>query len=284
MLQRQTSGSVVCPSCGRLVGVAERVCPHCGRRNPGMWGFAPLLRRWGGDLPVPQLLIGGCVFLYLVSLLLEPSAVFRQGGALSFLAPSNRSLQLLGASGAVPVVLRGHWWTLLSAGWLHGGLLHILFNMLWVRQLAPMAVALFGSGRALILYVVSSASGFLLSSLGGAFLPLFSPLMGRAFFTVGASAAIFGLLGGIVYAGRRGIAAHVGRQAWFYAVILFIFGITLPAVDNWAHLGGFLGGYLAARWLNPLRPERPDHLIGALAALALTVLAVLASLVQGLGG
>ena len=291
LFKRQTTGSVVCPACGKLVGINEAECWHCGRRNPGMWGFGPALRRLGGDLGVTQIVIAGCVVLYLASLLLDSGNV-RLEGSLNFLAPSGRSLQRLGASGAVPVVVNGHWWTLLSAGWLHGSLIHILFNMMWVRQLAPAAAAIFGSGRTMILYVVSSAAGFLLSSVMGYALTVaqgsllagvLSLLMGRAFLTVGASAAVFGLLGAIVYAGRRGVAsAHLSRQAWIWAVFLFIFGLVFPGVDNWAHLGGFLGGYGLARWFNPLLPEKPDHLFGALAALALTVISIAVALFRGL--
>jgi len=50
MFGRQTTGSVVCTSCGRLVGVNDETCYNCGRRNPGLWGFGPLLRRLGNDL------------------------------------------------------------------------------------------------------------------------------------------------------------------------------------------------------------------------------------------
>ena len=51
-----------------------------------------------------------------------------------------------GASGAIPVFRFDRWWTIFSAGWLHGGLLHIFFNMLWVRQLAPETAELYGAG------------------------------------------------------------------------------------------------------------------------------------------
>lgn len=282
LFQRQTSGSVVCPSCGKLVGVNDAACWSCGRRNPGLWGFGKALRSLGGELAVSQVVLWGCGALYLLSLVLDPSGV-RMEGTLSFLSPSGRALGLLGSSGAVPIVLQGKWWTLLSAGWLHGGLLHIGFNMLWVRQLAPAASSIYGSGRTMLLYIGSSVVGFALSSLGGAYLPFLGPLMGRAFFTVGASAAIFGLLGALVYAGRRGVAP-VGRQAWVYAIVLFLFGLVMPGVDNWAHLGGFLGGYGLAAWFNPLKPERADHLLLALGALVLTGGAVLLSLLSGLGG
>jgi rhomboid protease GluP len=120
-----------------------------------------------------------------------------------------------------------------------------------------------------------------MSSYGG-LVPILPTILGRAQFTVGASAAIFGLLGALVYAGRRGIAMEMGRQAWIYAIILFVFGIVMPQVDNWAHLGGFLGGFGLAHWMNPMRPERPDHLFAALGALALTFLAILLSVLSGL--
>ncbi len=283
MIRRQTSGSIVCPSCGRLVGVNDDLCQSCGRRNPGMWGFAPVLRRLGQDLGVTPLIIGGSIVLYLLSLALDPGGI-GGGGAFGLLSPSGASLGALGASGALPVLGLGRWWTVLSAGWLHGGLIHILFNMMWVRQLAPATVALYGAGRTMTIYLLASVAGFLLSAVGGAYLSSLRFVMGGHPYaiSVGASAAIFGLLGAMVYAGRRGVASHLGRMAWGYAVALFVFGLLLPGVDNWAHLGGFAGGYALGRWLDPLRPERPDHLLAALALLALSLAAVVFSLVRSL--
>ncbi len=290
MLKRQMTGSVVCPSCGKLVGVSEAECWHCGRANPGMWGFGPALRRLGADLGVSQVVVFGCALLYLASLLLSPGEVSLTP-SLGFLSPSSQSLVRLGAAGAIPVVVNGYWWTLLSAGWLHGSLIHILFNMMWVRQLAPATSMVFGPARTMLIYIVASVGGFLLSSLMGFALAVtsgsllssvLSLLMGRALLTVGASAAVFGLLGAVVYAGRRGVAAQLGRQAWIWAVFLFIFGLVFPSVDNWAHLGGFLAGYGLARWFNPLVPEKPDHLYAALAALAVTVIALGVAFVRGL--
>ena len=59
-------------------------------------------------------------------------------------------------------------------------------------------------------------------------------------------------------------------------------GFAIRGIDNWAHIGGFLGGYLASRWLNPMLPERGDHLIAALACLGLSLAAVVASVLTGL--
>ncbi|HSU88451.1 MAG TPA: rhomboid family intramembrane serine protease, partial [Terriglobia bacterium] len=111
----------------------------------------------------------------------------------------------------------------------------------------------------------------------------FIPFLGGAGFTVGASAPIFGLLGALVYYGRRTGSSIVGDQAKSWAIALFIFGFIFRGVDNWAHLGGFLGGYATAKFLDPLRPERLDHLVGALVCLALTGIAIAFSIVDGLG-
>ena len=75
----------------------------------------------------------------------------------------------------------------------------------------------------------------------------------------------------------------VGGQARQYAIVLGIFGFIMPGIDNYAHAGGFLGGYLAGRWLDPLRPERMDHLVMAVGCLAATALAILASLIRVFG-
>jgi rhomboid protease GluP len=240
-----------------------------------------MLRKLGMDLGFTQMVLWGCVGLYVATLLIDPSSI-RTGGALSFLSPGVRALFLFGASGAAPVFEYGRWWTVLSAAWLHGGLMHIGFNMMWVRQLAPATAEAYGPARMVIIYTVSSITGFLLSSFAGYYLgALPIPFLRGAIFTVGASAPIFGLLGALVYYGRRGGSSLLGRQAVSYAVILFIFGLVFPGIDNYAHAGGFAGGYLAARFLNPLLPERGDHLLLALACIALTALSILVSVILG---
>ncbi len=280
MFKRQRTGSVICPSCGKLVGVGDEECWNCGRRNPGFWGFAPFLRRLGNDLGFVSIIIWGCAALYIATLLVDPQGIRMSG--MSMLAPSSRSLFTFGASGALPVFAFGRWWTMLSAAWLHGGLLHIAFNMLWVRQLAPATAELYGASRTVIIYSVASVTGFMLSSCAGLIfstVPIFF-LRGAAL-TLGASAPIFGLLGALVVYGRRGGSSRISGQAMTYAVILFVFGFIMPGIDNYAHLGGFLGGYAVARWLDPLRPERVDHMIAAIVCLILTALSILASILQG---
>ena len=263
-----------------LVGVNDEACYNCGRRNPGLWGFAPALRALGGDLGFVPLVIGGCVILFGLTLIASRGAIGMRG-LFSLFSPSSEALFLFGASGAVPVFGAGRWWTVLSAGWLHGGALHIFFNMLWVRQLAPATAELYGPGRMVVIYTLAGVMGFVLSSFAGAFIPDILFLRGGRF-TVGASAPIFGLLGALVYYGRRTGSSQVHSQALGYALTLGMFGFIMPGVDNYAHAGGFLGGYLAAQWLDPLKPERIDHLALALACLVLSLLSVVASVIHGL--
>ena len=274
MLKRQRTGSVLCSSCGVLVGVDDATCYNCGRRNPGLWGWAPALRALGSDLGFMPFMIGACGAIYVLSLALSGGSF---GGMLS---PGFAVLDYLGNSGAVPVWRYHRWSTLLSAGWLHGNLLHIVFNMMWVRQLVPSTAELYGPGRTVIIYTAASISGFFLSSTIGWFFPQM-PFFGAPY-TVGASASIFGLLGAVVYYGRRSGSSMASSQAWSYALTAGAMGFILPGVDNAAHIGGFAGGYLAGRLLDPLRPERIDHVVIGITCMVVSVLSILVPIVRAI--
>jgi rhomboid protease GluP len=280
MLKRQTTGSVVCPSCRNLVGVQDERCWNCGRWNPGLWGYAPLLRRLGNDLGFVPLVVWSCGALYVVTLLASGSNI-RVQGLFSLLSPDINVLLRFGASGAYPVFVLDRWWTVVSAAWLHGGLLHILFNMLWVRQLGPATADVYGASRMVIIYTIAGIGGFLLTSVAG-YLFANAPiaLLRGAPVTIGASAPIFGLLGALVHYGQRSGSSMLRREALGYALMLGFFGLVMPGVDNYAHAGGFAGGYVASVWLDPLKQERLEHLIAALACIALAMLSIVLSLVD----
>src|SRR6476659_10094913 len=161
MFKRKTEGSVICASCGVLVGVNDPTCYNCGRRNPGLWGFAPALRGLGNDLGFISIVTGGTIIMYVLSLVMS-----RDGTSIG-LSPSSGALMILGASGAGPVFQYGWWWTVLTAGWLHGGLMHIFFNVIGIRQLGPAIADLYGAGRMVIIYTVAGVAGFALSSVMG---------------------------------------------------------------------------------------------------------------------
>lgn len=279
MLKRQTEGSVVCPNCGRLVGVRDERCYTCGRWNPGLWGWGPSMARLGGDLGFANIVIGGCVGLFLIALLRDPSGI-QMRGILGLLSPAGSENLLLGASGAGPIFDFGRWWTVLSAAWLHGGLLHILFNMMWIRQMVPAVATLFGVGRMIMIYTIASVVGFGLTSVVY-LLHLPGPLAGAGL-TLGASAPLFGLFGALYLYGQRTGNHSISRQMTQFLLIMLVFGVVVPGVDNWAHLGGFAGGFLAAKIMDPLKPEQQHHLLLGLACLAAMVLSIVVSVLHGL--
>src|SRR5690606_22713966 len=108
-------------------------------------------RSLGHDLGFVSFVTGTCVVLYGLTLVLSGPNI-GMGGLFNLLAPEGEILFLFGMSGAVPVFGYGRWWTVRSAGWLHGSLLHIFFNMYWIRLLAPPTADLYGPGKMVIIY------------------------------------------------------------------------------------------------------------------------------------
>lgn len=271
MFERQRSGSVVCSNCGRLVGVNDERCLGCGKWNPSLWGWEPVLKKLTQGFSFGEVVLWGAVLIYAATLFYDTEGI-RSGGLMSMLSPSMKSLYQFGMSGAVPIFVEGRWWTVLSAAWLHGGLLHIGFNLMWIRQLAPAVGELYGTSRLVLIYTAGAVGGFGLTSLV-ALAPLPGPLAG-AFFTVGASAPLFGLFGALYHYGHRTGNRTISQQYMQFLVIWVVIGVVLGfgsqqgiRIDNWAHLGGFLGGMVAARWLDPLKDEKPGHIIAALVCL-----------------
>lgn len=258
-----------------LVGVNDDTCYNCGRRNPGLWGFAPALRALGGDLGFMPFVLGTCAVMYVLSLLASQGDIGMRG--LGFFSPSRRALFMFGESGAIPVFGAGRWWTVLSAGWLHASLLHILFNMMALRQIAPATADLFGPGRMVIIYTAGSIGGFALSSIAGQYFP---GVFQGGLFTVGASASIAGLVGGILAYGHRSGSSMARSYATNVIIQLVVIGFLMSGIDNYAHAGGLAAGYLAARVLDPLQPERIDHIVIAVGCLGLSLLSIVVSIVH----
>lgn len=231
---RKTTGAILCPSCGRMTNADAPTCLVCGRRNPGMWGFAGPLRGLFRRRSFVDVVTVACIVLYVASLVFDPSGALQRRGLLDAFSPSSQALRDLGATG--PFQWRnGEWWTLLTAIYLHGSLLHIFFNVLWIRQLGPAVEELYGPSRLVIIFTVAGAVGFIASNL-------LSPWP-----SVGASGSIFGLLGALVAFGqKRGgtFGAMVFRQYGQWAVVLFVLGFLMPGVNNIAHAGGFVGGFV----------------------------------------
>jgi rhomboid protease GluP len=236
-----------------------------------MWGFAPTLTRLGRDMGFVPFVITSCVALYAATLLASPQIE-------GLLGPSGVSLYAFGASGFYPAFVEKRWWTFLTATWLHVNLIHIAMNMMSIRTIAPLAAEFFGASRMIIIYVVSGVTGFALSSgmymfLGGI------PYIGGSSFTAGASASISGLIGAIYLYGHRTGSSGIAEQAKFWVISFLIMGALMPRIDNWAHIGGLAGGYVCAKFLDPLSRERLDHFLVAIGLLAASAIALILSFV-----
>lgn len=250
----------LCPGCHKLIAREDITCPHCGASMLQSRPHAPLpsaetAMTWNTDIVI-RTVIGLNIALYGLSLLLfSPSLGLLN--PFSALSPSTRSLLLLGATGTVPIGQLGRWWTLVSAGYLHASLVHIVFNMLAFRQLGSLVGTTYGVNRMVILYVITGVGGFLASWLAG------------IEFTIGASASVCGLIGAAFYYGKSrggpfGQAVYRAVSGWIIG--LAIFGL-MPGINNWGHAGGLVTG-IACGWLLGYRERREEGPIMYLLALA----------------
>lgn len=236
--QRNLRRSTPCPRCGKLISINTDRCVHCGLIRPGIFLSIPILSDFiQGEPPFVNSIILTCAALYILALALDITGSMNfAGGILNLLSPTNESLYNLGMGGRIPWN-QGRWWTMITANYLHGGILHIAFNMLWLSRIGPWVIELYGSSRFWIIYTIAGLTGSIVTTLAGT--PLF----------VGASGAIFGLFGALIYYGRhRGgtFGSTIFRQMLIWAAIAFIFGFIGTGIDNWGHFGGFIGGIVAA--------------------------------------
>lgn len=147
----------------------------------------------------------------------------------------------------VAIAVDGQWWRLLSAAFLHGSLLHIAFNMYVLFALGPTLERILGHGRYVLLYLLAAVGGAVASYA-------FSDMRTVS---VGASGAIFGLMGALVVAGRR--LRYDVTQVLVLLAINVVIGFVSPGVDWRAHLGGLLTGAAVAGVL--VLPARRDRVV-----------------------
>jgi rhomboid protease GluP len=229
------SRAILCPRCRQLIGSEESVCSWCGasRANPWWKAMAWTRSSLGDDWLVQSIFIVNILF-YIFSLLLTRHHSFTLN-PLGLLAPGQTSLLLLGATGTIPVDEYGRFWSIITANYLHGGILHIAFNLMAFRQIAPWVSQEYGASRMFTIYTIGGVGGYILSYLAG--IP----------FTIGASAAICALIGSLLYYGKsRGgtYGAMVYREVGGWVLSLILFGFIVPGINNWAHGGGIISGIL----------------------------------------
>jgi rhomboid protease GluP len=268
--------SILCPNCKKLISADEPRCPHCGIARPGSRLKNNLFTRlFVSTDQIIKVIVFVNVGMYIISLLLGPWSSGFSLNPLSLLSPSNRSLLILGATGTVPIDRLHRWWTLISANYLHAGLLHILFNMIALRQIAPLVIREFGPHRMVILYFLTGIIGFLVSYLAGVEL------------TIGASAAVCGLIGASLYYGKSRGGTYgqiIYRQIGAWALGIFIFGLLVPSINNWGHGGGMVAGAMLGFVLGyeEKRRERLFHRILAGFCMVATLLILLWAIGSGI--
>ena len=276
-MRSSRSPSMLCPSCRKLLNREAPFCPHCGLQRPGAWWKRLTVQGLFGDPnQVVRVLIGINAAMYVISLLISRQGIQVSFDPLTALSPSNESLFFLGATGTIPIDdYLQPWWTLLSANYLHGGILHILFNMLALRQIMPLVGALYGINRLIVLYTLTGVAGFWVSYVAG--VP----------FTIGASAALCGLIGATLYYGKsRGgmFGQAIYRQVGGWAIGIFIIGLLIPGINNWGHGGGMAAGILLGLVLRyrEQSEEQPWHGLSAGLCIAATAAVLVWMLWSGL--
>lgn len=255
--------SILCPNCRKLISLDEPSCPYCGLIRPGLHASAGKLRNiLFAFEPIKTILYVNIAF-FILALVFDPRGIFMGGNPLGFLSPSNQSLLSLGASGTIPVFGYHNYWSLFAASFLHGGILHIVFNMMALYQLGPFVLREFGFHRFVNIYILTGVAGFAVSVLA------------RVSFTIGASASICGLIGAIIYFGKNRGGSYgeaIFKQAMGWVVGLIIFGFLFQGINNWAHGGGLLSGLLLAYLMgyNDRKPESAWSKILAYACMLIT--------------
>jgi rhomboid protease GluP len=241
----------ICPACGTLVGISATRCHQCGASL--RFSLAALSKKLSGvfgdhEVPVTTVLLVANILMFGISWVMTMQAG-EAGGLRTLWGMSGAASYQLGASVPFFFLLQNHeWWRLVTAMFLHGGLLHIGFNMMTLMQFGPALEELYGSGRYLFLYVVTGALGFAASALTG-------------HFSIGASGALLGLIGAMLaVTTKRGgsFMRDLRSRLITSVVILFLIGFWGNfGIDNSAHMGGFAVGFVIGKIYEDRQPMDP---------------------------
>jgi membrane associated rhomboid family serine protease len=251
-------GRPICYECMSPAPVGIR-CPEHSGKPQGVKRVTTGVRRAGtgtGGAIVTRILIVVNVVVWLVML--------SEGGSIS--SPGGKIFEKGALFG--PLVAQGDWWRLVTSMFLHVSLLHIAFNMLalwWVGSAVENAI---GHGRFLLVYFVSGLAG----SAGAL---VWSPLA----VTVGASGAIFGILGAALILERQGMPV-LGGSALTWIVINLVLSFTLSNISIGGHIGGLIGGILCMLALSRFGQGHGAYgRVGATGVLGVVAVGVLSVLV-----
>lgn len=227
----------MCPNCRAFITSDDKICPYCdqpvGMRAADRRAAADAMAGFTqGDRFLTNVILLINIGLYIATL------SYSAGGRGMGLDPSGEALYAFGAKQGFAIRVGLQWWRLITAGFLHGSILHILMNSWVLFDLGPRVNEVFGSYRYLVIYLVSTVAGFAASLY-------WSPQI----LSIGASAGLSGLIGAMVGLGTREkhslIAQERGRYIQWMVMILAL-GFLVSGIDNAAHIGGFVGGFVVA--------------------------------------
>lgn len=229
----------MCPNCRAFISASDRTCPYCGEKV----GPRAIDVRSPGDILggfIPHARFATTMILVVNFALFAATALFsmRSGNEGAIMGIDGQTLYLFGAK-YPDAILAGQWWRLITAGFLHGGLFHILMNSWVLFDLGAQVEEIYGSARLVVFYFLATVGGFAASTF-------FSRSL-----SVGASAGLFGLIGVMLALGvgqRNPMGAAIRGMYIRWIVYGTLIGLMFN-VDHSAHFGGlaagFLGGYLS---------------------------------------
>ncbi|MEP6962901.1 MAG: rhomboid family intramembrane serine protease [Acidobacteriota bacterium] len=246
----------MCPNCRAFITTDDKVCPYCQAevglraidRQVAADAMAGLVQ---GDRFVTTIIVLINAGLYIATLLVL------SGGRQISINPSPEALVALGGKEGYDVIVNGQWWRLITAGFLHGSILHIGMNMWVLWDLGPQIDEVFGSFRYLTIYFAATVAGFAAS------------LYWTPGLSIGASAGITGLVGAMVGLGTREKHTMIGAMRGRYIqwmLMMLVMGFVISGIDNAAHIGGFVGGFAVAYLAGSKGHARGDDFLWRTAA------------------
>ncbi len=227
-------GKPICPDCMTTTPVGMR-CPDCARQKTQV-RVNPTGAPGRGDTPATYALIAICVAAFVAEL---------AGGGVSSLDGGGKVIREGGLFG--PAVANGEPYRIVTSAFLHAGILHLGLNMFALYFLGSLLEPGIGTGRFLGIYFVSI--------LAGAFGAL---VMSPNDLTVGASGGVFGLMSAAFLIARNRGMDQLASEIGFFVVINLVFTFAIPGISIGGHLGGLVGGALAALLIAAIERQRTE--------------------------
>jgi membrane associated rhomboid family serine protease/Tfp pilus assembly protein PilF len=248
-----------CEQCGRQLPpfTFRKICQWCVQHKAAQRGedagyqrveTAPWTRQRSVSMAVTQAFFGINVAVFIAMSLAVGVTVFGD--------PAWSALSLRLGANYGPLTVNGQWWRLLTCIFIHGGLLHIAFNMWCLWDLGRLAESVYGHWTFAAMYLITGLSSSLASII-------WNPIV----LSVGASGAIFGIAGALIasfYLGEFSLP-RAALQGTLRSVIVFVgynlfFGAAIAGIDNAAHVGGLLMGLLLGALIARVAPAQDDFL------------------------